>query len=249
VVQVARGELELLRDSRSALSKLTSRVTKLKQVRCQALELACLSDVFHLWRTDFACLVGVCSLIWWIVSAPSKTQSPRVCVQELETVLGSESEMEMLYLARRAASQEPAQPPAPQQQEQQQQQEGDDPEPAPRRSSHPSHAASAPPAAEEHEESEDDAEELPAATGDAEEQPQQFAEVCTTVYCFLCHSWLFCCASRRNGHGDPSTCSDIQCRTRSRGEGLMLTPGSTVCGRSHACSRACIRCRGGHDAQ
>ena len=26
----------------------------------------------------------------------------------------------------------------------------------------------------------------------------------------------------------------------------MLTPGSTVCGRSHACSRACTRCRGGH---
>ena len=116
-------------------------------------------------------------------------------------MLGSESEMEMLYLARRAAVQEPAEPP----EEQQQQQEGDDLQPAPRRSSRPSHAASAPPTAE-HEESEDDAEEHPAATGDAEEQPQQFAEVCTTGYCCLFHSLLFCCASRHNGNGDPSTC-------------------------------------------
>jgi hypothetical protein len=118
-------------------------------------------------------------------------------------VLGSESEMEMLYLARRAASQEPAQPPA--QQQQQQEEEGEYPQPPPRRSSRPSHAASAPPTAE-HQEPEDDAGESPAATGDAEEQPQQLAEVCTTVFCILFHSLLFCCASRHNGRGDPSTC-------------------------------------------
>ena len=64
MVQVARGELELLRDSRSALSKLTSRVTKLKQVRSWAFRILL---AFHCFPSEngshLACLVGVCSLI------------------------------------------------------------------------------------------------------------------------------------------------------------------------------------------
>jgi hypothetical protein len=102
-------------------------------------------------------------------------------IQELETVLGSESEMEMLYLGRRIASQEPAQQPAQLSDDKQQslprQQEGGAPA-GPRRSSQPLHAASAPPVAE-HEDSEDDAEGLPTAAGEAREpQRRHSAEVC-----------------------------------------------------------------------
>lgn len=96
------------------------------------------------------------------------------CLQELETVLGSESEMEMLYLGRRFgggqdAEQQPEQPPA---QPQQQQQEAETLQPGPRPGPHAAAAATA-----DHEETEDEAEAHSAAGADADEPRRHSAEV------------------------------------------------------------------------
>jgi hypothetical protein len=128
-------------------------------------------------------------------------------MQELETVLGSESEMEMLYLGRRVAIQEPAQQPAQpsvqQQQQQQQGEDGDAPQPGPRHGRRPSHAASAPPGVDQ-DTSEDDGERLSPADGEEEEPRRRHStEVCTSVVC-IAHCQCFTHSSADRNVGMPA---------------------------------------------